>query len=259
VQETSDQLLAAAWLVVAALGIHHWYRRRRRAGRDPLGPRPEGELPDTARALVLGGIPWVFFTMVVLPTTAHALRFDTTESTFAFAAGNLLIAACLVKPATSGTLKPAASRTRLVVAGLLAGVAVAGAAMFISFALQALSVPPPEQEVVAQARAASGMTRIVYGAAAVVMAPVAEEVFFRGIFLPAAARLLSVEAALVVQALAFGMLHMAAWNTWPTAVPLAFVGWCAGRLYLRTGSLGAAVAMHATFNAINLAMLYLLT
>ena len=41
---------------------------------------------------------------------------------------------------------------------------------------------------------------------------------------------------------------------WPLTIPIAAVGWTAGWLYARTGSMRAAIALHATFNAIQVAL-----
>ena len=85
----------------------------------------------------------------------------------------------------------------------------------------------------------------------------AEEVFYRGILLPALARAMPLRRALVVQALLFGFVHV--WQVpaaWPLSLALALVGWAAGWLYVRTGSLGAAILLHAVFNALQLALLF---
>jgi membrane protease YdiL (CAAX protease family) len=115
----------------------------------------------------------------------------------------------------------------------------------------------PEQAIVEEARRASGGDALVYLLGAVVIAPFAEEVFFRGILLPAVSRATGVRTALALQAVLFGLIHVqGAWSTWPLAIPLAVLGWCAGFVYLRTGSLAVPVLLHATFNALNLAALH---
>jgi membrane protease YdiL (CAAX protease family) len=99
---------------------------------------------------------------------------------------------------------------------------------------------------------ATGLDLAVRAVAAIALAPFAEEVFFRGILLPAAARSMGPARGLLLQAAVFGLIHCwSQWEAWPLAIPLAGVGWLAGWLYLRTGSLAVPVVMHATFNAAN--------
>ena len=70
-----------------------------------------------------------------------------------------------------------------------------------------------------------------------VAAPIAEEIFFRGMLFGGLRRRLSTFAAAAISALVFGGLHAA---TGVTAVPpLIVFGFVLALLYERTGSLGA--------------------
>src|SRR6185295_9638761 len=111
----------------------------------------------------------------------------------------------------------------------------------------ALRIPQPKQEIVELARHARGSDAALFALTAVVLAPFAEEVFFRGLLLPVATRVAGVRWGLVLQAAAFGALHVVGdWRNAAIALPLAVVGWFSGRLYLRTGSLAVCIVMHAT-------------
>lgn len=245
-------------LLGAAAAILVACRARRAAGRDPLGPPPTGELPDPWLALVLGALLWLSL-MLVLDPIAKGLRIDGDPVFFELAGtlANVVVALALRRAAASGTLRPTISKPRLVATGVAAGVVVTAGAVLASYAIVSLlefaGRPEPTQDVVKIAKAATGAHRVVIYSCAGVLAPFAEEVFFRGILFPSLARVSGVRVALLLQAAAFGLVHVvAAPETWPVAIPLAFVGWCAGRTYLRTGSLLAPIALHATFNAVNL-------
>jgi membrane protease YdiL (CAAX protease family) len=78
-----------------------------------------------------------------------------------------------------------------------------------------------------------------------VLAPVSEEVFYRGLVLRGLERRIDPRAALWVQALLFGAAHFQ---------PLQFLGQAAfgllaGVLVQRTGRLGASIVAHLAFNA----------
>jgi membrane protease YdiL (CAAX protease family) len=84
--------------------------------------------------------------------------------------------------------------------------------------------------------------------AAGLIAPVAEEMFFRGILQTTFRYLFNRSwPAIVVAALFFAMLHQ--WYTWP---PIFVLGIGLGYVYERTGNLWASIAMHASFNLLTI-------
>jgi uncharacterized protein len=88
-------------------------------------------------------------------------------------------------------------------------------------------------------------------AAIVVIAPVIEEVLFRGYLQNALMRHMPPFAAIVVAALAFGAIHFQPY----ALLPLALLGAAFGYIYHRTGSLYANILLHAGNNAIALGVL----
>lgn len=92
---------------------------------------------------------------------------------------------------------------------------------------------------------ATGLGMLVLVLVVCVGAPVAEELFFRGLLLRAAARRFGTGAALVGSTLLFAASHFQG-----VQLPaLVLFGAVAGVLAVRTGRLGAAMACHAGFNA----------
>ena len=88
---------------------------------------------------------------------------------------------------------------------------------------------------------------------ALAIAPVFEEVFFRGLAYPALKQRLGPARALVLVSAAFALVHFHA----PSVVPLFALSLALGLAYEYTGSLLTPIAIHALFNATNvLTLLY---
>ena len=88
-------------------------------------------------------------------------------------------------------------------------------------------------------------SRVVLYLVIVVGAPIAEELFFRGLLLRSLARRFDDVAAIVVSALVFSLSHFK-----PAQIPGLFVvGTVFAVLTRRTGRLGPAVIAHMAFNA----------
>lgn len=88
---------------------------------------------------------------------------------------------------------------------------------------------------------------------ALVIAPIWEEVFFRGTLFPWLAGRLPVHQAQWLSALAFGAVHLHG----PTLIPLTVLGALLAGIYRTSGSLIPAVLVHALFNANTCALLLL--
>jgi membrane protease YdiL (CAAX protease family) len=84
-----------------------------------------------------------------------------------------------------------------------------------------------------------------------VVAPIVEEIFFRGLILRALQRRMSTGWAIVVSAALFGAAHLE-----PLQFPALFVfGLVAAILATRTGRLGPGIWAHVAFNAVAVAAL----
>ena len=81
-------------------------------------------------------------------------------------------------------------------------------------------------------------------------APVLEELLFRGVLFGGLTKIMPVWPAIVLSGFVFAVIHINA----ATLIPLWFLGAAFAWLYVRTGTLLAPMAVHFTFNAINLAL-----
>ncbi|MFM2244860.1 MAG: hypothetical protein RL071_934 [Pseudomonadota bacterium] len=113
--------------------------------------------------------------------------------------------------------------------------------------LSALGAAPEEQRLLEQISAAPGGLALAAGAYAVIGAPVAEELLFRGAMYAYVAERRGGVAASAVTGALFGLLHIAD----PAAVPpLMVMGVMLGELRRRGASLWPCIAAHALNNVL---------
>ena len=79
-----------------------------------------------------------------------------------------------------------------------------------------------------------------------VLAPLVEEMYFRGMVYPVLRKYIGVTWAIVISGVFFGMLH---WDLW-RAVPLALGGMALAYIYERSGSIYASWLAHGVWNGI---------
>lgn len=94
-------------------------------------------------------------------------------------------------------------------------------------------------------------TRIYFALLAVIVAPVVEEMLFRGILLPAITRVTGVRPAVFIVSVLFAMVH----GHLPSAVPLFMLSVALCLAYIYRGSLITSVAMHSFFNSLTIAVI----
>ncbi|MGD8902093.1 MAG: type II CAAX endopeptidase family protein [Anaerolineae bacterium] len=91
--------------------------------------------------------------------------------------------------------------------------------------------------------------------AGIVVAPVVEELFFRGFLYAGLAQRYSWRRAAVISSALFALIHLQ-----PLAIPPIFIlGYIFAYLYRRSGSIWPAVVMHVATNALGLGAAYLLS
>jgi len=79
-------------------------------------------------------------------------------------------------------------------------------------------------------------------------APILEELLFRGVLFGGLTKIIPIWPAILLSGLIFAVIHVNA----ATLIPLWFLGCAFAWLYVRTGTLLAPMAVHLTFNAVNL-------
>jgi uncharacterized protein len=117
---------------------------------------------------------------------------------------------------------------------------------------------PPEHAALLALRSSDvGLyTKIMIGLNAIVLAPLAEELFFRGLLQSAMARWSgSPWVGVAAAALAFGAVHMQVADTVPAMIVFGAI---LAVTYARTGSLTLVLLVHAVFNAKNVLQAVLL-
>lgn len=85
-----------------------------------------------------------------------------------------------------------------------------------------------------------------------IIAPVVEELFFRGVVYAAIRKRWGVAPGLVISSVLFAILHLTAY----TLLPIALIGIALAYLYEKTGSLGPPIILHALNNFLSVVLLY---
>lgn len=89
------------------------------------------------------------------------------------------------------------------------------------------------------------------GFATVIMAPIAEEIFFRGFIFAGLIRPLGVVGAMLVSGFIFGAFHIQSVDSIGLLLPFTLVGMLFAWLYYRTGSILPNMGAHFLFNLIS--------
>jgi len=284
--EGADPVRSAVVLVLLTMalvaGLVVDYRLLRRARADPRHLVPERRITWLAER------PWIWpdFGMLLLIAVGVILLFMVgaeaarllgwlapgrhTAGTWAIVVQGLLIDGAIlflayqilkargIKLATGLALDLAAWRSRLGqgMAGWLAVLPpLVLAALVHQVVLHQAGLLPPPQAAVAQLvgeRSLLALSSITF--IAVVLAPLAEEVFFRGILFPLLLRRGGLVFGVALSALVFALIHFHL----GAMVPLFVLGVALALGYAISGSLLVPVFMHMVFNAVSVAAILVL-
>jgi membrane protease YdiL (CAAX protease family) len=88
------------------------------------------------------------------------------------------------------------------------------------------------------------------GCSAVILAPICEEIFFRGILLRFFSSFLSLPKSLWLSSFVFAAMH----GSWAAFLPIAAVGYRLGRNYAESRNLAVNMTIHGLFNTFNFTM-----
>jgi membrane protease YdiL (CAAX protease family) len=112
----------------------------------------------------------------------------------------------------------------------------------------------PKQEDLAQLFRSPAILPLA-GLATVIVAPIAEEIFFRGFIFGGLVRPLGVFGAMFVSGFIFGAFHIQSPSAVGLLLPFGFVGMLFAWLYYRTGSILPGMGAHFLFNLVSFVIL----
>jgi membrane protease YdiL (CAAX protease family) len=136
-----------------------------------------------------------------------------------------------------------------VIAGLAAALAVG--------LVGRLMATPPNSGPIMEMMKGPVASLVVVTLFGTVVAPVCEELAFRGFLQPLLARTFGAVAGILLAAAPFGMLHYWEYgDSWRSAVQIGLAGAAFGWMRQATGSTRAAAIMHASFNALTFVSLF---
>ncbi len=135
---------------------------------------------------------------------------------------------------------------------VLAGVALQLAVLVPLYLLQEIHGDDATQGVVDAIERGSGAGKFALAAGALLLAPLTEELLYRGVLLRSLLRRTSPGAAVLVSALVFGLVHFAdpSVGTLIAFPALVLVGVVCGYQAVTTDNLWRPVAIHVGFNAL---------
>ena len=111
--------------------------------------------------------------------------------------------------------------------------------------------PAPQDVILLFAQLEGGFMYYYFIFLAVVLAPLAEEVLFRGILLPALGRRIGLGAAILISSALFALMHFHV----PALAPLLILSVALSLAYIYTRSLVTPIVMHVLFNAVSLTVM----
>ncbi len=265
---------ALATLMIAGMAasvvsvVLMWSRRPRLAA---LRARPWHETDAAVLAALLAGLFLVAAAVVatldrVLPGILHSPHRDAwvmAAQSFAFHWPALGLAVYWLRSRRRSWTEAFGAPGRPLVSDLFLGaffylaiVCPAGLAGWAGRALlDRLGLDTAPQEIIrVLADPAAGAARWYLFFLSLVLAPVAEEIVFRGIALPAMTPRFGPGGAVLLTATLFAAVHGHA----AAAAPIFVLGLGLAMAYLYSGSLAVPIVMHATFNGVSVALSHLL-
>jgi uncharacterized protein len=148
-------------------------------------------------------------------------------------------------------------RLLLVGTGIGAGTLIA-ASLVVSVLMRLTGSEQPVDQFLLDELTRGGLSTLLAFVAAVVLAPLAEELLFRGLLFNALRRRRSLHVAVAISSIVFALVHVDVAFSQPLAlVGLTLVGFVLAYAYQRTGSLLVPIAGHAAFNAITLLVAFI--
>lgn len=138
-----------------------------------------------------------------------------------------------------------------------AGIAISGVATAVGVGIAAGLLKTPETSNPMTEMMQDRASLVLLAIFGIAIAPIAEELAFRGFLQPLLVRSLGPVCGILGAAIPFGLLHFREYgNSWRHAAVISLAGVGFGVMRQRTGSTRAAAAMHASYNAFLFLVLY---
>jgi uncharacterized protein len=130
--------------------------------------------------------------------------------------------------------------------------------VFLAFAISAIAemIHTPKVETPFDELVKNPLSMVLLAVTAVVLAPLFEEMFFRGFLQPLLSRTLGVALGVILTALLFGGLHSSEYKgAWQYVAGITLVGIALGVVRAKTNSIIPGAVMHGCFNAVSVVAL----
>ena len=135
----------------------------------------------------------------------------------------------------------------------VSGLFVAGCGVMAAFAVMISSVlmRTPDLDSPMKALLSDPVSIVMLGVIGTTLAPLCEEIVFRGFLQPLLVRSFGTAPGILLAAGAFGLMHLQEYGySWRHALLIGLAGASFGWMRHRTGSTRAAVVMHAAYNGV---------
>jgi uncharacterized protein len=131
-------------------------------------------------------------------------------------------------------------------AAAVGGILLAFLVSALAYLLHTPQVPSPVESLMG-----SPVLLAAFGVMAVTVAPLFEELFFRGFIQPLLSRTFGVVAGILITAIVFGLLHAPEYSlAWQYAVAVSIVGVVLGWVRSASNSIIPSTVMHGAYNAV---------
>lgn len=210
-------------------------------------------LVGVAAAFAVTGLVSAIVLGVVSAAGGDGLDDPTVSSALTLLQDAAFVGVACALAATAGTLSFGALGLIPVRTPVLIGSAALALTAFLLFALlwAQLTALPREQDTLRTLGAEDGIVRLVLTAILVVLiAPVAEEILFRGLAYRSLRNAMGAWPAAALVGSGFGAIHYSGPDSVGVLIPLAVLGAIFCLLYEWTGSLWTPIALHIANNAL---------